>query len=85
VGHHLADMVAIQDHVAAINPDALAGLAVVIEVQLPHEDEGIIRHHGAELFAVLARMLNDKLMDIALAAPVRHIHCDHKSHFSIPT
>jgi hypothetical protein len=84
VGHDFANMPTVEDHVASVDPDALAAVAVIIKIQLAHQDKRVIRHRGAKLAAVLAGMLNDKLVDVALASAVWHIHCDHKSHFSIP-
>jgi DNA-binding Lrp family transcriptional regulator len=49
VGHNLADQGAIQDYVASINPDALAGLAVIVKIQLTRQDERIVTHCRAEL------------------------------------
>jgi hypothetical protein len=80
VGHNFADMGAIDDHVATINPNPLACAAVVIEVQLAHKDKRGVGENLAELLAILARMLNDKLVDDAVLAVIRHIHCDHKFH-----
>jgi hypothetical protein len=84
VGHNLADQAAIQNYVASIDPDALAGLAVIVKIQLTRQDERIVTHCRAELCAISAGMLDDELMDVALASAVGHVHRDHKSHFSIP-
>jgi len=84
VGHDFANVAAVEDHVAPVDPDALAAVAVIVKIQLAHQDKRVIRHCGAKLAAILARMLNDKLVDVALAPAIWHIHCDHKSHFSIP-
>jgi hypothetical protein len=49
VGHHLADQAAIQNYVSSIDPDALAGLTVIVKIQLTRQDERIFAHHRAEL------------------------------------
>jgi len=84
VGHDFTDQRAVQDYVASVDPDALAGLAVIVKVQLTRQDKWIFAHCRAELCAIDAGMLNDKLVDVALASAVGHVHRDHKSHFSIP-
>jgi hypothetical protein len=84
VGHDLADQTAIQDYVASVDPNALAGLAVIVKIQLTRKDERIFAHCRAELRAVGASVFDDKLVDVALASAIGHVHRDHKSHFSIP-
>jgi hypothetical protein len=49
VGHHFADQAAIQNYVASINPDALAGLSVIVKIQLTRQDKRIFAHRRAEL------------------------------------
>lgn len=81
VGHDFTDVSAVQDHVAPVDPNALACVTVIIEEKLPHENEWVIGEDVAELCAILAGMLDDELMAGDIAPTVRHVHCDHKFHY----